>query len=389
MQMISPLSALGACLLSVTLFSACVNTGRYSLPGQSVHVPVRLVSNLPFAQVRLEGRPYTFLVDTGASDCVVTPSLARQLGLTISREKALVKSAAGDHVLLPTTTIPSLQIGEAEFRNFPAFIYDCKEFRGMLSGMDGVIGFSLFRDSLLTLDYPRQQLVISPWKPLSATGQNIVAMETHSGVPRLPLMGGGHTLFIDIDSGSTGGLELNLQKFPMPVTAPPRPGALSTSISGTYRAGMARLSQPVFLGPVQLDQPIVEVSRGDSRVGGEVLRNLVITFDQRSKLARLSFGKMEQLMFFKADRRLVSPSRIGTGIGFDSDWVVRDVVPGSPAAQKGIRAGDRCLTIQGRPAAAWEGTYADLLRESSLVNYTFSRQGRHFEASIPVVLQVR
>ena len=55
------------------------------------------------------------------------------------------------------------RIGEAYFDDVPAVVYDFSEFSAHVGlKIDGIIGFPLFRDTLLTLDYPAAQLEIAP-----------------------------------------------------------------------------------------------------------------------------------------------------------------------------------------------------------------------------------
>ncbi len=363
-------------------------TSRPSLPTNSTRVPMRLFGNLPFVKVEIAGRQHEFLLDTGASDCVVTPDLARSLGLPISREKVMVKSAAGDHVPIPLTVLPAMRIGASEFRNVACFVHDCSNIRQTFSNLEGVVGFNIFSKALLTLDYPRREVVISPWVPLQRGEPDSVEMRMGSGVPQIPVRSARRAMFVDVDSGSTGGMEIDPYRLGVGTTAAPQPGGLSTSISKTYRTGMARVAGPLFIGRVELDSPIVEVTRGEPRIGGEILQNLILTFDQPSRLAHISFGT-RKLLGMGASHKLVSPSRVGTGVGFDRNWNVHDIVPGSAAARAGIRTGDQCVLIMGRPAVEWEGSYSDLLATAQFIDYRFFRKGRSYDVRVPVLTQVQ
>jgi clan AA aspartic protease (TIGR02281 family) len=343
--------------------------------------------NLPFVNVEVGGKKCSFLVDTGASDCVITPETAHRMGLYVSRQKAMVKTAAGDRVPIPMTLLPSLRIGKAEFNNVPAFVYDFGKIRGNITEMEGVVGFSIFRDATLTMDYPRGEMKISPGPTLDRGDPACIPMQSHTGVPRIPVHGGPRTVFVDVDSGSTGGLEINPRQLGVKTDAPPRPGGLSTSIGKTYRTGMARVVGGLHIGAVELADPIVEVTTGDFRVGGEVLQNTVISMDQPSQLARVALAKSGSKESKK--RKLYSPSRIGTGIGFNDFWVVQDIVPGSPGQKAGVRVGDVCTAVHGIPTAELGDAYHILLRHSPILTYRFQRGSKAFEATVPVVLQVR
>lgn len=359
------------------------------LSDYATHVPITIRQNLPFVTVELGGKRSQFLVDSGASDCVVTPETAQRMGLTVSEEKVLVKTAAGDRVPIPMAVVPKLSIGKAEFHNVPAFVYDFGKIRHNLGSFDGVVGFSIFRDASLTIDYSRKEMRITPGPLLNAKHPGTIAMSVKTGVPRIPLKGGPRPTWVDVDSGSTGGLEINPKNAGLPTEAAPRPGGLSSSIGSTYRTGMARVKGTLLLGAVELSDPIVEVTAGDYRVGGEILQHTVMTLDQPSKLAQFTIGKPSLWRIFGVKHALHSPSRIGTGVGFDSNWVVQDVVPSSPASKAGVQVGDVCVTIQGRSTAGLQDQYSRILEGSSQITYQLKRGEKTFSVTVPVVLQVR
>lgn len=371
------------------VLSQCKATKALNLSDYATHVPISIRQNLPFVTVEIGGKRSQFLVDSGASDCVVTPEMAQRLGLRVSEEKVLVKTAAGDRVPIPMTVVPSLSIGKAEFHNVPAFVYDFGNIRHNLGSIDGVVGFSIFRDATLTIDYNRKEMRITPGPMLNEKNLGTIAMSVKTGVPRVPLKGGPQPTWVDVDSGSTGGLEINPKSIGLPTEAAPRPGGLSSSIGSTYRTGMARIMGTLFLGSVELSDPIVEVTSGDYRVGGEILQHTVMSLDQPSKLAQFTIAKPSLLRVFGVKHALHSPSRIGTGIGFDRNWVVQDVVPASPAFQAGVRVGDECLAIQGKSTVGLQDQYSRILEGSSQVSYKLKRSKEIFTVTVPVVLQVR
>jgi carboxyl-terminal processing protease len=64
---------------------------------------------------------------------------------------------------------------------------------------------------------------------------------------------------------------------------------------------------------------------------------------------------------------------------------VRSVVPGGPAENAGLHAGDRLVRIDGADATAWPMTQCiQLLRgaEGSIVSVRVEREGRELEMSI-------
>ena len=87
-----------------------------------------------------------------------------------------------------------------------------------------------------------------------------------------------------------------------------------------------------------------------SSIGGGLLRNFSVTFDQ----------KRNQVTLFRPtyDPIQVAPVR-STGLSFTKTtayWRVAAVVDGSPAEQLGVSAGDLCTRISDEPVSAWAVT---------------------------------
>lgn len=80
-------------------------------------------------------------------------------------------------------------------------------------------------------------------------------------------------------------------------------------------------------------------------IGAVILRRFHLLFDAEA-----------QQMFFEPNTgfsdSLPTPACLRAGLVCfpeGANWIVRDVVPGSPAAEAGVRLGDRLLEIDGRP----------------------------------------
>ncbi len=116
--------------------------------GGDATVRLRHVSGGWLANVVLnESRRAVFLVDTGASVCIISPSLAKELGLEPER-LALLQTLSGP-TGGPVVKIPSIRVGDAEAEGVVAVVHAT----GPL--MDGILGNSFLSRFTVTLD-PRQ-----------------------------------------------------------------------------------------------------------------------------------------------------------------------------------------------------------------------------------------
>jgi clan AA aspartic protease (TIGR02281 family) len=120
-----------------------------------VSVPLRRIPGGWMAEVLLnETQTGRFLVDTGASVTVISPDLARAIGLqptadTPSMELQTLSGRTRGALL----TIPSVRVGEAEARNVPAVVHETGPH------MDGILGNTFLARYTFTLD-PRQGVLV-------------------------------------------------------------------------------------------------------------------------------------------------------------------------------------------------------------------------------------
>ena len=91
--------------------------GKTTIGKQPVVLPAQLVNNYLIVTVKWDKRgPYNFLIDTGASTCLVSPTLAERYGQPpppLERNNVTVQSADGDTTVLRSTILKRLQLGNA------------------------------------------------------------------------------------------------------------------------------------------------------------------------------------------------------------------------------------------------------------------------------------
>jgi predicted aspartyl protease len=108
--------------------------------------------------VQFNGKRRLLQIDTGASG--ITISRAAAIFLGIKREDATLTQGIGDKGKVKTsvTHVASIKIGGMEYTNCAVEILE----KWSVLESDGLIGGDVFRDSLLTLDFPKHQLRVAP-----------------------------------------------------------------------------------------------------------------------------------------------------------------------------------------------------------------------------------
>ena len=99
----------------------------------------------------------TFVVDTGASICSISPEVAASLGLVPAPDAPTIRlMTPGGPTSGRFVKIPSIRIGDMEVRDVPAVIHASVGFA------DGLLGNTFLRHFTMTLDQDRGLLTLQP-----------------------------------------------------------------------------------------------------------------------------------------------------------------------------------------------------------------------------------
>jgi len=363
--------------------------GKTTMEDSQVEIPAQIISRYVIITTKWDRRgPYNFLIDTGATITLVSPALAQRYGVpnrnaqTGKTETVAVRSASGEMTSLESTTLQRLELPDVSFERVPALVYDCNDISVHLGvKIDGILGFPLFREVLLTLDYPRNRILLS--KPNSASSLlpgTSVPIPPDSKAPIISLKTGNQSFLALIDTGSDCTLRLNPLGLGLPYDEAPRPGAIITTLTGDRRQTVARLGTDLQLGSYALERPIVELTDELSAIGGSILSQFTVTFDQ----------ERSQVTFFRDQHgALRFPAKRSSGISVakaGAYWRIVGVIPDSPAAKAGIENGDLITRINDEPVEFWNlERYTQLIEHADTVTFAFLVGRREYEMKLAVM----
>lgn len=116
-------------------------------------VPLRGDGTSWLVQATINGRARgLFLVDTGASFCVIAPSLARELALAPTGSFATVQTANGS-LRVPVVRLRTLDLGATRAHDVQAIVHDA-----VGPQLDGVIGLNFLNRYRYAIDPQRREL---------------------------------------------------------------------------------------------------------------------------------------------------------------------------------------------------------------------------------------
>jgi predicted aspartyl protease len=146
--------------------------GKTTAPDRPAPIPVQSMLNLLFTQATIDGKgPYKFVIDTGATQMVLSERLAQDLGLKAITSTVMHGVGGGGKVDTKLYKVSQLKIGDVTVTNLPVGTFDDPLVTQLA---DGIIGTAVLSDFVVTVDYPAHQLELTR-KPPADPGETLGA----------------------------------------------------------------------------------------------------------------------------------------------------------------------------------------------------------------------
>ncbi len=343
--------------------------GRTELSTPTVEVAFDDTTGQPVVEAMIGDKgPFRLVLDTGARFTKLDDDLAILLKLEPKRRSIPAGKTGTPPEQVDTIRLPSMKVGGVRFLDFDAVILDYDQVFEGARKYDGAIGFPVFADVLLELDYPQQRAVLKRDELPPADRKEILNYTTDDGLARIPLLFTGTSVDVTLDSGRASAIVLakSLENRVRVSTKPVQPGFVAadlgikvTPLRGKLRLGRHRISEPpvFFLGT-------------DSAMGHRILKHFAVTFDQKHHRVRFARAGDE-------------PVRFGPEPGFGlivgqrrNRLVIKHVIPGSPADRIALRAGDKILEVNSKPASDYDqGSLTRILASTNIITMKVVRDG--------------
>jgi hypothetical protein len=253
--------------------------------------PMHMRGLMPVVEVKLNGQgPFAFMIDTGAGmQADIDPSVADRLKLPLSGRAINGDPSGQNDREVATAKIESLAIGKAEFYNVTAVVRPQRITKDYPE-VDGILGFALFTDYLLTLDYPAMQVRLARGALPAANGADVLNFEIENRIPIVDLAIGRIHVPAHVDSGNfVAGFilpeevveQLQLQSEAITVGG-------ARSVTNRIQLKQVQLRDTIRLGGFEYPQPTIAFpALSDTNLGFKVLRDFVLTFDQKNRRMKL------------------------------------------------------------------------------------------------------
>ncbi|MBP6014433.1 MAG: aspartyl protease family protein [Alphaproteobacteria bacterium] len=340
---------------------------------REVVLPFRFVNNHVYADVRLNGRVFSLLIDTGAAN-VMTPEVARALRLR-SVGDARVWGAGETSERAEFTRVARVALGNVRLRDQLFAVVPLEKLNDVEGvPFHGMIGYELFKRFVVRIDYEARKLTLTDPSIWNEQGAGVAVPFVFNGtVPEIEGDIDGVPAAFDIDTGSRASVGLNspfVQRHALRARFVPNVEAVTGwGIGGPTRASVARVKR-LRLGSIAINDVIVDMSRHTQgvmshgapagSVGSGLLKRFAMTFDYAGQ--RVFFLPHERTATRDAfDRSGLWINRGGGGFRIDG------VVARSPAGEAGLKDGDVITAVDGKPASAMSlSELRDRMRDAPL-----------------------
>jgi hypothetical protein len=326
----------------VTCFGEATGT-----PATPLSIPFELVSNTILIRVGINGfAPTWFVLDSGASACVVDSALARKLGLKAEGEKQGTGAGKGtvkfSFLKALTYNLPGMDVPIDE-----SYVIDLSGQPALLGrDIGGILGYSFLARYVVDVNFDARVLTIYRPEQYQATGQGIpFRLVKHTPYIHVKVAVAGRPpvdLEVLVDSGSQDAIDVDALG-----ESPERIEIIGgVGLGQEFRTVLAR-ADSVQVGSFVLPHPF-GATGGVNLIGNEILRRFHLAFDYAHERIFLSPG-----LHFSDPFQLDAS---GLDLRWSSGYVsfdVHDVGKDSPAWVAGIRAKDTLTAINGQMASAF------------------------------------
>ncbi len=263
--------------------------------------PLQMRGLMPVVEVKLNRQgPFFFMIDTGAGmQADIDVSVAQRLNLRANGRVLNGDPSGVNDRQVSTANIESITFGSGstagagvEFRNVTAVVRPHRITKDY-PDVDGILGFALFTEYLLTLDYPAMQVRLARGALPPSNRADILNFEIENRIPIIEVAIGKVRVRAHVDSGNfVAGFILpeeiveQLQLLSIPVTV-----GSARSVANRIELKQVQLRDSISIGRFNFPQATIQFpALSDTNVGFKVLRDFTVTFDQKNRRMKLERG---------------------------------------------------------------------------------------------------
>ena len=343
-------------------------------------IPIEIINGLVFLQIKINGKPYRFLLDTGAP-MLVDAGLVEDLGLK-TKTFGTVEDSYGRRNRIDYTNLQTVSIGEVDFIKQGTLVADMRSIPTFnCFDIDGLLGASLMRDVCWQIDYDKEVIRFRENCTSFTYNEDAIFMPFRTngqGTPKLIVSLNESFVLRDLtlDFGSSSALSLDMEsagaKFIPEEAIVYTSGIAGVGLYGAQRDSIWFMPPEVLQtadGDTLLSRIPVRVRReGGGLFGTQILSRFRSTIDwERNRL----------VLEPRDIKESIAMNTFGCSLNINGVVLeIGQLVHPSPAVNAGLAVGDTVLTLNGQSVMAED--YCDmkaLFRNERAIEITVLKQG--------------
>lgn len=264
-----------------------------ALPQETLaEVPMKMRGVMPGIDVLVNGEgPFFFAIDTGGQgQARADVSLVEKVALRKVGEVQASDGSGRNTVPLDIVGIDSIEFGGLKFTGIEAGSRDYNR-APQVPPIDGILGFGLFSDYLLTLDFAAKKVIVSKGSLPEPDGREVIAFDASLGIPAIEIEVAGKKLTAHLDTGNMAGAFMLPEEFAKSLKYKGEPTVVgrARTITSEIEIKQGTLDGKIVLGGIEFENPAVTYpALRDANVGSRALEGLRLTFDQKNGRMRIS-----------------------------------------------------------------------------------------------------
>lgn len=303
--------------------------------------------------------PFRFMLDTGAEGAGrLDTTLVKKLKLASVGSDTSV-GILGKKREMDRHRLESLTIGDLSFTGVEMISRDYNADRpSRVKPIDGILGYHLFKDYLLTISYPQRMITVERGALPPADGAKVLKVVSDDYDPEIEVRVGDRTMKALFDTGA-------MSEFAIPESMAQGLAFTGDSKKLGNRIRRTTLDGVLHIGDVEIANPRTIIADGlsESNVGIQIIFSLAVTFDQKNGRIRVE--------------RAPEAPKYGIKFSMSSSgpWRFDGVSAGGAAEQAGLRETDRIVAINDRPFQTLDREDLDRVLDGSPITLEIEREG--------------
>lgn len=240
--------------------------------------------------VQINGKgPYKFLLDTGATGHGrIDSKIARELFLPVTGQTLNDDGSGRNLTIVNQHRIDSLLVGDRMFYDLSFMAQNFHEAEATDMHIDGILGFELFENLLLTIDYKFHHIYFTEGA-LSPDDPHTISFDPGESKKRcfIPVKIGNTTFMAVLDTGNQGGLTVPHRIVrQLDLAGRPQVYGYAKTTNNEYTLYESDPVAPVEIAGFTLPEVTVKSARfwRTPNIGYQLLCDFVITIDQKNHL---------------------------------------------------------------------------------------------------------